>query len=196
LFWTFFFAILTLITGLHLKKKHEGFVIAAFVRGDDIGYRGSRNNRIYELLRPIMPGRASLDWISERIIQARLKNTPEQIWVLSYVMFALFAALALFFGLNFFKDKSITLIFCIVGGIIGAALPLIYVYQETQKADQSRTKEMLPLIQLLKVLAKSGVGTSFSALAAISLEDTRGHLAADIRDALEGRVATKRLRTW
>ncbi|MGQ9825532.1 MAG: type II secretion system F family protein [Desulfotomaculales bacterium] len=185
MFWIWFFALFCLVCGAYLRRRYQSMVTSAFVRGDDDVTQAGGRSRVYELLRPVMPGRASLDWIAEKIVQAKLKNTPEQVWALSYMMFALFAALSLFLGLNLFKDRTILIVFTVFGGVGGAALPLFYVHQEAQKADKARKKEMLPLIQQLKVLAKSGIGTTFSSLAAVVVEDNRGVLAGDIREAME-----------
>ncbi|NPV74321.1 MAG: type II secretion system F family protein [Pelotomaculum sp.] len=184
MFWTWFFAILSFVLALYTRKKYESIVAAAFMRGDDIEQLPRGKSKIYEFMRPLMPGGASLEWISEKIVQAKLKNTPEQVWAVSYVMFALFAAMALYLGLNLFKDRSVAIIFSVFGGIAGASLPLLYVYLEAQKADRARVREMLPLIQQLKVLAKSGLGTTFGALASIAVEDSQGVLAEDLREVL------------
>lgn len=182
MFWMWFFAILSFVLALYMRRKYEGITASAYVRGDDIEKLPKGKNRIYELIRPIMPGKTSLEWIGDKIVQAKLKNTPEQVWVLSYVLFALLAAMALYLGISLFKDRSVVILFSVVSGFIGISLPLLYVYLEAQKADQARTREMLPFIQQLKVLAKSGLGTTFGALAAITIEDSRGMLAEDLRE--------------
>ena len=80
---------------------------------------------------------------------------------------------------------SVLLFFIILFSLGGAVLPYIYIRSEAKKANLLRKKEVLPLVQQLKVLSRSGVGTSFNALAGIVVEDATGVLMKDIQEAVE-----------
>lgn len=187
LFWIIFFSILLLVYSLYLKTHAESLITAAYIRGEDVlkkSYMPDSLSRMYNFLRPIIPGQQSMKWVSENIIMAKLPYSPEQIWTLTYVCAVIFSGLTMVWGLTCFTDKSIVLVISLIGGLAGWAFPLLYVYSNAQKAVARREREILPLVQQLKILAKSGVGTTFDALASVVLEDEEGFLSQDFQDAL------------
>ena len=193
LYWIIFFALLFLVYGLHLRYMGDRLMTAAYIRGEDVSTVSSpiaNLNRIYTLLRPIMPGQHSMKWVGENIVKGRLKYTPEQILALAYACAVIFGGLVMIYGLTYFADKSIVLVITLIGGLAGGAFPILYVYTQAEKAIAQREREVLPLIQQLKILAKSGVGTTFNALASVVVEDEDSLLSRDFREAIHQGVQT------
>jgi len=182
MFWMLFFAVFCFLAGLILRGLSRTLADVAYIKGDDV-YK--QNKPFIVSLKPILPGLYSAAWIRQRLNQARIsKYTPEGIITLSYVTLLIFALMAAAIGLTLFKDASVTLPFMVCGGALGAIYPALYLDNEAKKADERRKREMLPFVQQLKILAKSGFGSSFKALASVALEDSRGLIAEDFRDAL------------
>lgn len=185
MFILLFLAILFLFTGIYFRYRYRAMAFTAFVRGEDIRTDKKKITLIDTIIN-CLPGKAVLEWAEKQLSQARLlQYTPESIITFSFILLIIFGFFGWSFGVTLSGRISSAMAFTLAGACAGTALPYVYIRSEAQKAGATRKKEVLPLIQQLKVLSRSGVGTTFNALAAIVVEDASGVLMNDIRDAVE-----------
>lgn len=181
MWWYFFMAGLCLTVGLYLRYVAAGAETVAFLRGED--YKTAEKGRPWtEYLRPILPGQGSMNWAAEKIVQAGFNLTPELVWAGSYG--GGLATAALVFAVNAVSsDPSRLFLLTVAGGLLGAAALPAYIWEKAKESREQRKRELLPLVQQLKVASASGVGTSYDALFAIADEDYDSLLAYDLRQA-------------
>lgn len=185
MFILLFLSILFFLTGLYFKQRYRSMSFKAFVRGEDIR-TDKKKLPLIETVSNCLPGKTIIDWTERRLSQARLfQYTPESILTVSFILFIVFGFLGWSFGWILSGYLSSALTFALVVAFTGSALPYLYIRSEALKAGVLRKKEILPLIQQLKVLSRSGVGTTFNALAAIVVEEASGVLMEDIRGAID-----------
>lgn len=182
-----------LTVGLYLRSKAEGTETVAFLRGEDFKTAG-KGRAWTEYLRPILPGAGSMTWAAENIVQAGLNLTPELVWAGSYAAGLLAAALVLAVNAAGSSDPARLVLMTLAGGLLGAAALPGYVWEKAKESRAQRKRELLPVVQQLKVASATGVGTSYDALFAIASEDMESLLAYDLRQARDaaGRGASLR----
>lgn len=185
MFILFFSAILCMLIGFYFRRRYRSMALLAFVRGVALS-PDKRRLSLYILVGNILPGKAVLDWTEKKLKEARLlRYTTESIMAFSFILLLIFGFLGWSFGRIFSGSLSSVIFFSLLGSLAGFSLPYLYLRSEAKKAGVLRKKEILPLIQQLKVLSKSGVGTTFNALAAIVVEDAEGVLMNDIKDVVD-----------
>lgn len=166
--------------GLYLRTVAKNTETVAYLRGDEIRTAEKRRPWV-EYLRPVLPGPGSMTWADEMIAQAGLNLTPELVWAGSYGGGLVVAALV--FGVNALgsSDPGRLILITVFGGLLGAATLPAYIWGKAKDSREQRKRELLPLVQQLKVASATGVGTSYDALFAIADEDEESLLSYDLR---------------
>lgn len=185
MFILLFLAILFLLLGIYLKARYRSMTLMAFVRGESLKVTREKGSPIQTVV-GYLPGKMLFEWTTKQLQQARLRQyLPENIMTMSFILSIIFGFIGWLFGWVMTGEISVLLFFIVLFSLGGAFLPYIYIRSEAKKANLIRKKEVLPLVQQLKVLSRSGVGTSFNALAGIVVEDATGVLMKDIQEAVE-----------
>lgn len=173
--------------GIYLRTIAAGAETVAFLRGEDLKTDKKGKSRM-EYLRPILPGSNSMAWAADMIVQSGLNLTPELVWAGSYGAGFVTAALAFAVNVTGSSDPARLILMTFFGGLLGAAALPGYIWGKAKESCEQRKRELLPMVQQLKVASATGVGTSYDALFSIADEDVESLLAYDLRQARDAVV--------